>query len=218
MNICPEGLSVIVNLRQAEKVSRNILTKKEIANLFKIEPNDLYEFMMKTIFICLYSTGLRISELLNLKINDIDYENKVLTIYEAKTKKDRCVHIGDVGLNYMKLYLSYARDNIGYSSKETNLVFLSNIEKSELAQMTINKYLKLFCKKAGITKKITLHSFRHSYGSHLLENGADIKIISELLGHSQISSTERYTRLGVENLRDIINRFHPREQEAGKWN
>jgi integrase/recombinase XerD len=217
-NICPDVLSVIVNLRQAEKVSRNILTKKEIADFLKAEPDDLYQFMMKTIFTCLYSTGVRISELLNLKITDIDYENKVLTIYETKTKKERCVHIGDVGLNYLKIYLMLVRDKISYAPDKSSLVFMSNTENSKISRSTINKYLKIFCKKTGVTKNVSVHSFRHSYGTHMLENGADIKIISELLGHSQLSSTERYTRLGVESLREIINRFHPREQEENKWN
>lgn len=216
--ICPDVLGAIVNLRQAEKVSRNILTKKEIADLFRIEVENLYQFMMKTLFVCLYSTGLRVSELLSLKMNDIDQTNKVLTVYESKTKKERHVHIGDIGLCYLNMYLTHARDKIGYDSDKSNLVFVSSTESSEISRCTVNKYLRIFCLKTGITKKITSHCFRHSYGSHFLENGADIKIISELLGHSQISSTERYTRLGIEGLREIINTFHPREQEVNKWN
>lgn len=215
--ICINIISAIVNLRQTEKVSRNILTKKEITDLFKVEAETLYQFMMKTIFVCLYSTGLRIGELLSLKIKDIDFENKVISVYEEKTKKERLAHIGEVGINYLEIYMKHARDKIGYDSAITNLVFVSSKEGTLLDKATIGKYLKIFCKKAGITKKVTPHCFRHSYGSHLLENGAGIKVISELLGHAKISSTERYTRLGSENLREIVNTFHPREQEANKW-
>ena len=93
-----------------------------------------------------------------------------------------------------------------------------NYEGKPLRETTVNKYLKEFCKKAGIKKKISSHCFRHSYGSHLLENGADIKIISDLLGHSKLSTTERYTRMSPENLREVIENHHPREGDNIAWN
>ena len=82
--------------------------------------------------------------------------------------------------------------------------------------VTVNRSLKIFCRRAGIKKLITCHCFRHSYGTHLLENGAGIKEVSELLGHEDLSTTERYTQLNPEHLRQTLLKYHPREQEAGK--
>jgi integrase/recombinase XerD len=205
-------------LKHTESVSRNILTRKEITGLFNVEAKTMYEFMMKTIFVLLYASGLRINELLNLRINNINYEAKTFVIYEFKERKERHVHIGEVGINYLKIYLEKVRDKISLDAKENEKVFLSNYEGKSLSGFAVNKSLKEFCKRAGIKKRISSHSFRHSYGSHLLENGAEIKHISELLGHSKLSTTERYTNLSTENLREVINSFHPRENEDILWN
>ena len=205
-------------LKHTESVSRNILTRKEISGLFNVEAKTMYEFMMKTIFVLLYSSGLRINELLNLRINNINYEGKTFLIYEFKEKKERHVHIGEVGMNYLKIYITKVRDKISLDAGKSDKVFLSNYEGKDLSSFAVNKHLKEFCKRAGIKKKISSHCFRHSYGSHLLENGAEIKHISELLGHSKLSTTERYTTLSTENLREVIESFHPRENEAILWN
>jgi integrase/recombinase XerD len=206
------------HLKHTESVSRNILTRKEVSKLFQVEARNLYEFMMKTIFVLLYSTGLRISELLGLKLEDIDYEAGTLLVYEKKEKKERYVHTGDVGLNYLRLFINHARHHICYDAKVSNIVFLSNYRGKLLSSFAVNRHLKAFLKRAGIKKNISTHSFRHSYGSHLLENGAEIKHISELLGHKKLSTTERYTHLNPENLREVIRTFHPREHGDVPWN
>jgi site-specific recombinase XerD len=215
--LCMGVLSGITNLKYSESLSRNILTRKEISKLFHTEVCNVVGFMIKTIFVCLYATGLRISELLGLKIKDIDFDNNVLLIYESKERKERYVHIAEVGINYLKIYLSMVRDKIGYDFKSSDKVFISIYEGKPLRETTINAYLKKCCKSLDIKKNISTHCFRHSYGTHLLENGAEIKHISELLGHKKIETTERYTRLNPQNLREVINTCHPREVEVSEW-
>jgi integrase/recombinase XerD len=209
----PVGFSNnLIFLRKAQEISRNILTRKELVSLFTIKANDLYDFMMKAIFIIQYATGLRIKELLNLEVKDIDFDKKELMIYEEKTKKERVVMVGEVGINYLKIFMEHVRPKVCCNSLDTGKIFLSYYEGMLLNENTVNRRLKGFLEKAKITKKISSHCFRHSYGTHLLENGLGIKEVSSLMGHRDLVSTERYTRLSPERLRKTINFCHPRER------
>src|SRR4030042_2265121 len=124
-------------LKHTETVSRNILTRKEITGLFNVEAKTMYEFMMKTIFVLLYASGLRINELLNLKMNNINYEAKTFMIYEFKERKERHVHIGEVGINYLKIYLEKVRDKISFDAEASDKVFLSNYEGKSLSGFAV---------------------------------------------------------------------------------
>jgi len=200
-------------LRKTQTLSRNILTRKELVALFNIKVESFYEFMTKLIFIVQYASGLRINELLSIKLSDIDFENCTLKIFETKTKKERVVQIGEVGAKYLKIFTGEIRPKVCYDWNTSDLVFLSYHEGKSLNEYTINTHLKIFCKKANITKVVTSHCFRHSYGTHLLENGLGIKQVSDLMGHKDLASTEQYTRLNPEHLRKTINLFHPLEKE-----
>jgi len=209
----PAGFSNnLIFLRKAQEISRNILTRKELVSLFSVKANDLYDFMIKAICVIQYATGLRIKELLSLEVKDIDFEKKELMIYEAKTGKERVVMAGEVGINYLKIFMECVRPKVCCGSQDTGKIFLSYYEGMLLNENTVNRRLKEFLKKAKITKKISTHCFRHSYGTHLLENGLGIKEVSSLLGHKDLVSTERYTRLSPERLRKTINFCHPRER------
>ena len=201
-------------LRNARHLHRNILTRKELVSLFNVKAGNLYEFMMKGIFIIQYATGLRINEVLGLKLSDIDFENKELKIFESKTKRERVVMIGEVGITYLRIIIDHARNRICFEADKTDDVFISYLEGKMLNENTVNRYLKALCKKANITKTVTTHCFRHSYGTHLLENGLGIKQVSDLLGHRDLASTEQYTRLNPERLRKTIDHCHPREKES----
>ena len=200
-------------LRKTQQLSRNILTRKELVALFSIKATTLYEFMMKLIFIVQYASGLRINELLSIELGDIDFDNYTLKIFETKTKKERTVQIGEIGAKYLKIFTHDIRPKICYDWKTSNRVFLSYHEGKNLNSNTVNRYLKAFCKKADISKLVTCHCFRHSYGTHLLENGLGIKEVSDLMGHRDLTATEQYTRLNPERLRKTINFYHPLEKE-----
>jgi len=203
-------------LRREEHLSRNILTRKELVRLFNLKAESPYLFMIKTIFVLLYSTGLRINELLGLKVGDIDLDKREAIVYESKTRKERIVLLGETGAVYLKLYLENVRNFIGHRAENSEVnLFLSMFEGKALSDSAVNQNLKRSCEKAGIRKKITCHCFRHSFGTHLLENGAGIKEVSELLGHVKLRSTEHYTRLNPEYLRKTLEKYHP--MEGLKW-
>ena len=211
--VCRGMAAHIRNMRRNERLSRNILSRKEMSRLFEVRAENEVEFMMKTVIVLLYSSGVRVSELLAIKENGVDWENGEAVIFETKTGKERRVIFGEVGIKYLKLYYELVRDRITYG-ETGEVLFVSKREGKKLWNASVNVYLKRFCGRAGIKKKITCHCFRHSFGTHLLENGAGIKQVSELLGHDSLKSTERYTHLNPEHLRQTIMKYHPRECDS----
>jgi integrase/recombinase XerD len=170
----------------------------------------------------LYGSGLRIGEVLSLRFKDIEarldetrlLENKEAVVYETKTNRERRVQLGEVAAGYLRLYLKHVRERISCRKEKPgpmDYIFVTIRHAEKLSQDTVNRCLKRFCRRAGIKKTITCHCFRHSFGTHLLENGAGIKEVSELLGHEDLTTTERYTRLNPEHLRQTILKYHPRE-------
>jgi integrase/recombinase XerD len=209
--VCAPLSESITNIRMEQRLSRNILTRKEIVKLCQVKAETPYEFMAKTVCVMLYASGLRISELLALKKKSVDFDKNELYVYEGKTGKERVVLVGEVGMAYLKLYLEHVRHLVckGFSDDET--VFVSMYEGQKANAEGINHNLKRFCKSAGIHKRISCHCFRHSYGSHLLEAGAKIKQVCDLLGHKDLRTTEQYVRLNPEQLRLTLMKYHPRE-------
>jgi site-specific recombinase XerD len=201
-------------LKTSAGFTRNILSRKELALLFRFEAHTTLDFMFKTLFVCQYATGLRIGELLSLKRTDIDFERKTLLVYESKTKKQRFVHIGETGIRYLRIYLEKVRDRLNRSVMLHDRVFVTQYVNTTPGVSSINTVLKRICRKTGIRKEVSTHGFRHSFATHLLENGADIKKIAELLGHHKLSTAEKYTRLSPVHLQRIIARCHPRERRS----
>ena len=209
--LCAGFSGQIGSVRAEDKVSRNILSRKEVVKLFNVKAETPLEFMLKTLQIVLYSSGVRIGELLALKIENIDFEEQEAVIFETKTNKERIVQLGDVGTTYLRIFIDNVRPLICRGFVEGTRAFPSAYEGKTPCNETVNRYLSKACIRASIKKKITCHCFRHSYGSHLLENGAGIKQVSDLLGHEKLATTERYTKLSPEHLRLTLLKYHPRE-------
>jgi integrase/recombinase XerD len=217
--MCPGLADLIHSIKREVHLSKNILSRKDLVKLFNVKTENPAEFMMKTIIVLLYGSGLRIGEVLSLKFKDVDLLKKTAYILETKTNKERLVQLGEVATAYLKLYIDNIRGLIGYGQpNEASLsdnIFMSIGRVPSLSETvnanTVNIYLKDFCLRAGIKKLITCHCFRHSFGTHLLENGAGIKEVSELLGHNDLTTTELYTRLNPEHLRQTLLKYHPRE-------
>lgn len=200
-------------VRREDHISRNILTRKEIVKLFSVRAESSLEFMVKTVIVLLYASGVRIGEALTLRMRDVDLEKKEATIFETKTNKERTVQLGDVAAEYLKLFINHIRGKILHGRPDNLMVFVSNYEGKTLNRNSVNLYIKRFRIRAGIKKDITCHSFRHSFGTHLMENGAGIKQAGDLLGHKDLLATARYTRLNPEHLRMTILKYHPLESE-----
>ena len=215
---CYNLFTAVRLVKENDKVSRNIFTRKELSAIFNRKAESPSEFMMKAVFVVLYASGLRCGELLALKLSDVDFEKKEAIVYEPKTKKERIVQLGEIGTAYLRLYLEVVRPKFekrrAFRQDEVTReqIFMTCREHGRVWIGSINKALKQFAGKAGIKKVVSSHSFRHSYGTHILENGAGVKEVSELLGHESIETTQNYTRLAPERLRETLLKFHPREK------
>jgi integrase/recombinase XerD len=161
----------------------------------------------KAILETLYSCGLRVSELVNLKISALYLDVGFIRVI-GKGDKERLVPIGSEAVKYIKIYRENIRVHQPVQKNFEDTLFLNKHGKS-LSRIMIFYIIKDLAKKAGITKNISPHTFRHSFATHLVEGGADLRAVQEMLGHESITTTEIYTHLDREFLRDTLNRYHP---------
>jgi integrase/recombinase XerD len=161
----------------------------------------------KAIIETLYSCGLRVSELVNLKLSCLYFDNEYVRII-GKGDKERLVPIGTSAIKYIKIYLENIRVHMPVIPGNEDVVFL-NRRGRKLSRVMIFLIIKDLAKKASVTKKISPHTFRHSFATHLVEGGADLRAVQEMLGHESITTTEIYTHLDREYLRDTLQQFHP---------
>lgn len=158
----------------------------------------------------LYSCGLRVSELVNLKITDLHLENDYIKV-TGKGNKERLVPIGKSAKKLIKNYLTGIRVHIPVKKASEDIVFL-NRRGGKLSRVMVFYIIKDLADKAGIKKKLSPHTFRHSFATHLVEGGADLRAVQEMLGHESITTTEIYTHLDRQFLRDNILTYHPRNK------
>lgn len=161
-----------------------------------------------TIIEVLYGCGLRVSELVDLKISTINFKENYLRV-DGKGNKMRFVPFTDFTGKIISSYIEKTRINIDINKKYEDFLFL-NRRGSAMSRVMVFIIIKELAEKAGISKKISPHTFRHSFATHLLQNGADLRYIQEMLGHSSITTTEIYTHLKTEELREVIINCHPR--------
>ena len=161
----------------------------------------------RAIFETLYSCGIRVSELVNLKISNLHMDVGYIKV-TGKGEKERLVPIGSDAVKYIGIYKGFIRNKIKIKLGQEDFLFL-NRRGSKLSRVMIFLILKELAKKAGITKNISPHTFRHSFATHLVEGGADLRAVQEMLGHESITTTEIYTHLDREFLRTTLQQFHP---------
>jgi integrase/recombinase XerD len=156
----------------------------------------------------LYSTGVRVSELINLKMPDVLLHQKVARVY-GKGSKERIVPFGDRAAKEIKNYITAVRSLLIRYRKSKDFLFL-NMRGAPLSRMGVWKVIQEYVKRANIRKKVSPHVFRHSFATHLLEGGANLREVQEMLGHADISTTQIYTHLDREYLIEVHRTFHPR--------
>ena len=155
----------------------------------------------------LYSCGLRVTELINLKISNINFKEGYIKVI-GKGDKERLTPIGSNALKYISIYVNEVRIHQKISKNHEDFVFLNN-RGSKLSRVMIFTLIKKIVDKVGIKKKVSPHTFRHSFATHLIEGGADLRAVQEMLGHESITTTEIYTHLDRDYLRSNIMQFHP---------
>ncbi len=155
----------------------------------------------------LYATGLRVSELVGIRVQDIEFEHGHVRVF-GKGAKERLVPLGETAIAAVKTYLEGARRSL-LQGKDSEALFISAKRRQITRQMFWSR-IKTYARKAGITKAISPHTLRHSFATHLLDNGADLRAVQAMLGHSDISTTQIYTHVSRERLKKIHEKYHPR--------
>lgn len=158
----------------------------------------------------LYGCGLRVSELTELQISNINFKENYLKI-QGKGDKVRFVPLADYTADFIKNYINNIRSKQKINPKHSDILFL-NSRGAQISRQMVFLIIKEIVRKADIQKNISPHTFRHSFATHLLQNGADLRFIQEMLGHSSITTTEIYTHLNTEELHETILKYHPRNQ------
>ena len=186
-----------------------VLSEDEVVRLLNQPDITTAEgFRDRTMLEVLYATGMRVSELINLTLERVDLNMKYIIAF-GKGSKERIVPLGSVAAEFLQQYLEKVRPKLTHEERNTNIVFLA-FGGHELTRQRFWQIIRAYGRKANINKALTPHILRHSFATHLLDNGADLRSVQELLGHSDISTTQIYTHLTNKRLRDIYAKAHPR--------
>lgn len=194
-----------IKMPKLEKKLPEYLSVEEVDKLLDIKTNTVYEKRNKAMLEMLYGTGVRISELINLTMSNIFLEDKMIKVF-GKGSKERIIPINTYALDCLADYLQFGRSAL-LGTKTSEYVFISS-RRTKITRQAFFKIIKKLCEEAGIKKNISPHILRHSFATHLLHNGADLRIVQELLGHSDISTTQIYTHLTNEKLENEYDK-HP---------
>lgn len=203
-----EDVSLKINIPKFYRKLPNILTIEEVDNLLDINLKSPFDYRNKAMLELMYSSGLRVSELINLKLSDIDLDNNYVRCF-GKGNKERIVPIGEVAIEYLKIYINEYRDSMkkGYYTEN---IFLNNHGKN-ITRQGFFLIIKQIAKEKDIDKNITPHMLRHSFATHLLNNGADLRTIQEMLGHANLSTTQVYTNVSTDILKENYELYKRRD-------
>ncbi|OQP65062.1 site-specific tyrosine recombinase XerD [Niastella populi] len=207
-NIVTKDPTTLLEAPKLKRALPDVLTFDEIENIIaQIDLSKPEGGRNKAILETMYSCGLRVSEVVNLKLSALYLDVGFIRV-TGKGDKERLVPIGDSAVKYITIYKRDIRVHVPVKKGHEDYVFL-NRRGAKLTRVMIFLMLKDLVKKAGITKNISPHTFRHSFATHLVEGGADLRAVQEMLGHESITTTEIYTHLDREFLRDTLQQFHP---------
>ena len=210
-NIVKEDVSLFISRPKLQKRLPRALTVEEVDLLLDITLNTPFDYRNKAMLELMYGAGLRVSELVSLTLNQIDLENGLIRIM-GKGRKEREIPIGEYGVYYLKLYLEY-RGMLIKNHRTEDALFLNNHGK-QITRQGFFKILKQLLLDKGLNPDVSPHTLRHSFATHLLSHGADLRSIQEMLGHSDISTTKIYTHVSDEKVEADYKKYHPREHKG----
>ncbi|MCG7339689.1 site-specific tyrosine recombinase XerD [Staphylococcus sp. ACRSN] len=200
--------TVLIETPKYDKKLPDVLEVNEVLAL--LETPDLSKnngYRDRTMLELLYATGMRVSELIHIEIDDVNLIMGFVKVF-GKGNKERIVPLGEAVIDYLSTYIETVRPQL-LKKTVTSVLFL-NMHGKPLSRQAIWKMIKQNGIKANINKTLTPHTLRHSFATHLLENGADLRAVQEMLGHSDISTTQLYTHVSKSQIRKMYNEFHPR--------
>lgn len=192
-----------------QKKIPKVVSMEDIEKLLDIELNTKFDYRNKAMIELMYGAGLRVSELISLDVFDLDFINCIIRI-SGKGNKERIVPLGEYSIYYLKLYLE-KRSNM-LKKSPCNALFLNN-HGMRMTRQGFFKNLKAILKTQGLDENISPHTLRHSFATHLLKRGADLRSIQELLGHSDIATTKIYTHVSDDKVKEDYEKYHPREHK-----
>ena len=194
------------------KLSKNlpvVLTVEEVDSILSVPcVNEKLGLRDKALLELLYACGTRVSELINLKVSDLFFNDEVIRVF-GKGSKERVIPVGSSAIHWVNEYLLKSRPLLEKKLKSENILFLNN-RSTKLSRMGVWKIIDKYAKEAGIKKEVHPHTFRHSFATHLLEGGADLRAVQEMLGHADISTTQIYTHIDRDYIKQVHKEFHPR--------
>lgn len=194
-----------------EKKLPTVLSVDEVMCLLNtLDDSTPYNLRNQAMIELVYATGLRVSELVNLKLQNLHLTNKMISTI-GKGGKERLIPVNDYAIKILRKYIIEARPKLVIPTKEQGYVFLNN-QGTAISRQSFFLLLKSMCEKAGITKEVSPHTLRHSFATHLLEAGTDLRLIQEMLGHEDISTTQVYTHLSNQKLKEIYKGAHPHDK------
>lgn len=203
-------MALIENVKISKRNPDFLFPEEMIELLDSIDTSDDLGVRNKAMLELMYASGLRCSEVVNLTLNVIDFDNRILLIH-GKGNKDRYVPFHEYASKWLIKYLEEGRGNLVSQSEGTNYVFVNN-RGQQMTNRGVQDIIKRIGRNYDPTKKIHPHTFRHSFATHLLNAGADIRTVQELLGHENLSTTQIYTHITKEHLKDVYLQAHPRNK------
>ncbi len=201
-------------VRQPDSLPRNVLTPQEAKKILEsIDTTTAEGYRDRAIMEVFYATGIRLSELCNLELSDVNFEEGLLRITGGKGAKDRVVPLGRIALQFLETYAKAVRPQFVRAAGPAKL-FASTQSGRSLHRSTVEILVTRHARRSGVKKHVTPHVWRHTCATHLLKNNANLRHVQDLLGHGSLSTTERYLRLTITDLKEAHQRFHPREKQG----
>lgn len=210
-NIVKEDVSLFISRPKLQKRLPRALSVEEVDLLLDIPLVSPFDYRNKAMLELMYGAGLRVSELVSLTLNQVDLENGMIRIM-GKGRKEREIPIGEYGVYYLRLYLEQ-RGNLIKNHRQEDALFLNNHGK-QITRQGFFKILKSLLLEKGLNPDVSPHTLRHSFATHLLSHGADLRSIQEMLGHADISTTKIYTHVSDEKVEADYKKYHPREHKG----
>ena len=210
-NIVSKDVSLFIERPKLRKSLPRTLSVSDVEILLNISLDTVFDYRNKAMLELMYGTGLRVSEIVNLSVNDIDLTNCVVRIM-GKGSKEREVPLGEYSIYYLKLYLDRRREMLK-EGRFCDKLFLNN-HGTGMTRQGFFKNLKQLLLEKGLNPDVSPHTLRHSFATHLLNNGADLRSIQEMLGHSDIATTKIYTHVSDDKILEDYKKFHPRSHKG----
>jgi integrase/recombinase XerD len=209
------NVASLVACPKVDKKLPVVLSIEEVAALLDYLGKDsVYQERNLAMMELLYATGLRVSELLSLKLSNLHLTSKIIKLV-GKGQKERIVPVNDYAIKLLREYIINTRPKLIKTLKDPSFLFLNNRGQA-MTRQGFFKILRIACREAGITKEVSPHTLRHSFATHLLEAGTDLRLIQELLGHEDIATTQIYTHLNMKKIKEIYQEAHPRERRKNE--